>query len=146
MRGDHTGAASAHTAATFQLSPLREGRQASYFLSFGRFISFQLSPLREGRPHPPCKSPSDTEFQLSPLREGRQACGESEISACAFQLSPLREGRHAAVFRAALLAHFNSRPCVRGDDRQAARWGRAAGYFNSRPCVRGDVTEGEDDA
>ena len=99
-------------------------------------------------------------FQFTPLREGRPSPAHSKPGSTKFQFTPLREGRRINLAQKHRQEHFNSRPCVRGDELICSiskpasifqftplREGRRALVtvgkqqqtdFNSRPCVRGD--------
>ena len=57
------------------------------------------------------------QFQFTPLREGRPAFCWMQVWSHRFQFTPLREGRLHIIEHPALIPNFNSRPCVRGDQR-----------------------------
>ena len=125
--------------------------------------SFLLTPLREGRPARQLYRKDSKQFLLTPLREGRPTARQLyRKDSKQFLLTPLQEGRPGRPAVRAAGIHFYSRPCERGDrgarqrrhgrsisthapargatSRRRSRWTLTA-YFYSRPCERGDGTK-----
>ena len=101
--------------------------------------SFQFTPLREGRLLRGGGDISRMVFQFTPLREGRHAPKRpAGRRGKPFQFTPLREGRLVPDNPAYMdSSYFNSRPSARGDASAQASL-RCLVYFNSRPSARGD--------
>jgi len=100
--------------ATFQSTPLREGRLQDGFpypfqqdfnprpcargdlpcqAAFELRQRFQSTPLREGRLDKNVNPSQAKSFQSTPLREGRRRYREQLAERGVFQSTPLREGR-----------------------------------------------------
>ena len=100
--------------ATFQFTPLREGRPSSDAHA-PRRRPFQFTPLREGRQHPRGVYVLGIGISIHAPPRGATVCANRPTHTDEFQFTPLREGRH--LYNITLLhpCHFNSRPSARGD-------------------------------
>ena len=137
-RGDGGGARAAHGDVVISTHAPAGGATVALSANALREV-FLLTPLREGRRKRPTQNPYPSRFLLTPLREGR----------------PRR-----ATDQALYILHFYSRPCGRGDKKEASdarrlceflltplREGRRSrclrterrNHFYSRPCGRGDL-------
>ena len=98
----------------FQFTPLREGRHRR-----GKrpvvVLSISIHAPAGGATRKIAFSRTRTLFQFTPLREGRLSPPYSSAQTVTFQFTPLREGRRDRGQNPPPLAHFNSRPCGRGD-------------------------------
>ena len=125
----------------FQFTPLREGRRSTSSQLSTISGVFQFTPLREGRPPSSPANPARQRFQFTPLREGRPKAACTWTANSLFQFTPLREGRRVRLWMQLNFSNFNSRPCVRGDQKLSNGQKTTTSNFNSRPCVRGDTAQ-----
>ena len=145
--------------ATFQFTPLREGRQGRTQKSGAGHISIHAPPRGATVPFP--VKVSTLSFQFTPLREGRRNFRKS--GGCVINISihaPPRGATRVIGVDVDRAADFNSRPSARGDSvifNPQSIWiafqftplreGRPGTSFralslrdfNSRPSARGDV-------
>ena len=158
-RGATCTAHRAKSPASFQFTPLREGRPADYGAgSGGAAISIHAPPRGATRPngaaarncpisiHAPPRGAteetsdklSENQFQFTPLREGRPCPFPACRTCTRFQFTPLREGRRMPYPDAPKEESISIHAPPRGAT--DAIPGRAKGgkNFNSRPSARGD--------
>ena len=104
------------SAALFQFTPLREGRQIPYYNAQQTAMPISI--------HAPPRGATTSDF----------ANIERKIISIH---APPRGATHHATCKARKERYFNSRPSARGDNREQAS-GRVRKNFNSRPSARGD--------
>ena len=138
-RGDYDKAEEIVNVITFQFTPLREGRRAT-FPVLSRCIVISIhAPPRGATRHVSSFVPLHSDFNSRPSARGdmRYSFGLSLPSA--FQFTPLREGRRCRC-------SVCQRPpsiSIHAPPRGATCWKRkptsTARNFNSRPSARGDA-------
>ena len=121
--------------ATFQFTPLREGRPPAQPHGRDQRISIHAPP--RGATIAEYHGDGEWIFQFTPLREGRRVRRKNSAQQKKFQFTPLREGRRTRRrSRQGLSISIHAPP--RGATRLAGCVEDRAFYFNSRPSARGD--------
>ena len=158
-RGD-SASQQCRASASFQFTPLREGRLNFYREAFDNLIISIHAPPRgaTGRCHRVCPAgyfnsrPSargdiylaalqgvPREFQFTPLREGRHIGAPKWYNANRISIHAPPRGATGQLFSGKIRFLISIHAPPRGATHPRARRRRTGAYFNSRPSARGDV-------
>ena len=142
-RGDYDKAEEIVNVITFQFTPLREGRRAT-FPVLSRCIVISIhAPPRGATCVTPSVYPCPPHFNSRPSARGDGAGVQYANVHRQFQFTPLREGRRAGNGNRLLPPEISIHAPPRGATLDALLAASKAIHFNSRPSARGDASRAD---
>ena len=142
-RGDAQYSLHASSAQVFQFSPLREGRHGDHPRT-KRKRYFNSRPCERGDLQVEREYGNSTYISILAPARGATHCAQGDHRPLGFQFSPLREGRLAHRDHQQERQGISILAPARGATRRKIGIKIGGAHFNSRPCERGDGADGKD--